>query len=142
MKTYVPRKKDIQNNWFVVDAEGMVLGRLATQVAHILAGKHKPSYVPFMDCGDSVIVINAAKVELTGRKLDQKMYRHHTGYLGHLKEVKAKRLFAQRPERIIEHAVRGMLPKNKLGRQMIKKLRVYAGDTHNHQAQKPVELKF
>ncbi|MBN2431789.1 MAG: 50S ribosomal protein L13 [Acidobacteria bacterium] len=142
MKTYVPRKKDIHHNWFVVDAEGMVLGRLATQVAHILAGKHKASYVPFLDCGDSVIVINAAKVEMTGRKLEQKVYRHHTGYLGHLKEVKAKRLLAQRPERIIEHAVRGMLPKNKMGRQMIKKLRVYAGPNHNHQAQRPVELKF
>jgi len=142
MKTYVPRKKDIHRNWFVVDAEGKVLGRLATQVAHILSGKHKASYVPFMDCGDSVIVINAAKVEMTGRKLEQKVYRHHTGYLGHLKEVKAKRLMAQRPERIIEHAVRGMLPKNKLGRQMIKKLRVFAGPNHNHQAQRPVELKF
>ncbi len=142
MKTFVPSKKNLEKNWYIVDAEGMVLGRLATRVAHILAGKHKPTYVPFLDTGDFVIVINADKVEMTGRKLEQKYYYRHTGYLGHLKEVQAKKLMATRPERIVQAAVRGMLPKTKLGRQMLKKLKVYAGPNHKHQAQQPVELKL
>lgn len=142
MKTYVPSQYDINRNWFVVDAEGMILGRLATRVAHILIGKHKPTYVPFLDTGDCVIVVNASKIEMTGKKLEQKKYRHHTGYLGHLKEIQAKKLLATRPEKIIIHAVRGMLPKNKIGRKMLKKLKVYSGPNHNNAAQKPVELKF
>ena len=142
MKTYVPKKAEIKKNWFVVDAEGQVLGRFATEIARVLMGKHKPSYVPFMDTGDGVIVINASKVEMTGRKVEQKMYYRHTGYVGHLKETQAKKMMAQRPEYVIIHAVKGMLPKNKLGRQMIKKLKVYGGPNHNHQAQQPVELKF
>ena len=142
MKTYVPSQYDINRNWFVVDAEGMILGRLATRVAHILSGKHKPTYVPFLDTGDCVIVVNASKIEMTGKKLEQKKYRHHTGYLGHLKEIQAKKLLATRPEKIIIHAVRGMLPKNKIGRKMLKKLKVYSGPNHNNAAQKPVELKF
>jgi len=142
MKTYVPSQYDINRNWFVVDADGMILGRLATRVAHILSGKHKPTYVPFLDTGDCVIVVNASKIEMTGKKLEQKKYRHHTGYLGHLKEIQAKKLLATRPEKMIIHAVRGMLPKNKIGRKMLKKLKVYSGPNHNNAAQKPVELKF
>jgi len=142
MKTYVPSQYDINRNWFVVDADGMILGRLATRVAHILSGKHKPTYVPFLDTGDCVIVVNASKIEMTGKKLEQKKYRHHTGYLGHLKEIQAKKLLATRPEKMIIHAVRGMLPKNKIGRKMLKKLKFYSGPNHNNAAQKPVELKF
>jgi len=135
MKTYVPSQYDINRNWFVVDADGMILGRLATRVAHILSGKHKPTYVPFLDTGDCVIVVNASKIEMTGKKLEQKKYRHHTGYLGHLKEIQAKKLLATRPEKMIIHAVRGMLPKNKIGRKMLKKLKVYSGPNHNNAAQ-------
>ena len=142
MKTFVPGKHDIQHKWYVVDAKGMILGRLATQVARVLCGKHRPSYVPFLDTGDFVIVVNASQVEITGRKLDQKMYRHHTGYHGGLKEVQAKKLYATRPEQVIREAVQGMLPKTKLGRAMIKKLKVYRGAEHRHQAQQPEALKF
>ena len=142
MKTYVPGKADIQHKWFVVDAKGQVLGRLATQVARILCGKHKPSYVPFLDSGDFVIVVNAAEVAMTGRKLEQKFYRRHTGYHGGLKEVQAKKMHATRPETVIREAVQGMLPKTKLGRAMIKKLKVYRGAEHRHQAQQPEALKF
>lgn len=142
MKTYVPKKRDIHHKWFIVDAKGLILGRLATQVARILTGKHKPTYVPFLDCGDHVIIINAADVEFTGRKLDQKVYRHHTGYPGGLRETLAKKLFAAKPEKVIHEAIWGMMPKTKLGRQMIKKLKVYRGAEHRHQAQQPVELKF
>ena len=142
MKTFVPGVDNIEKNWYVVDASGKVLGRLATEIARILMGKHKPYYVPFLDCGDYVIVINAEKVELTGKKLDQKLYRRHTGYLGGLKETPARRMMEKHPERIIIHAVKGMLPKNKLGRKMLKKLKVYRGSEHKHMAQKPIELKF
>lgn len=142
MKTFVPGKHDIQRKWYVVDAKGMVLGRLATQVARVLCGKHKPSYVPFLDTGDFVIVVNAGEVEITGRKLEQKFYRRHTGYHGGLKEVQAKKLYATKPEAVIKEAVQGMLPKTKLGRAMIKKLKVYKGAEHRHQAQKPEALKF
>jgi large subunit ribosomal protein L13 len=142
MKTFVPGKHDIQRKWYVVDAKGMILGRLATQVARVLCGKHKPSYVPFLDTGDFVIVVNAGEVEITGRKLEQKFYRRHTGYHGGLKEVQAKKLYATKPESVIKEAVQGMLPKTKLGRAMIKKLKVYKGAEHRHQAQKPEALKF
>lgn len=142
MKTYVPKLKDIEHKWYVVDAKGLVLGRLATQVARVLAGKHKPTYVPFLDSGDYVIVINAAEVEITGKKLEQKSYRHHTGYPGGLKEIQAKKLFALKPEKVVQEAVWGMMPKTKLGRKMIKKLKVFRGSDHRHQAQQPVELKF
>jgi large subunit ribosomal protein L13 len=142
MKTFVPGKNDIQHKWYVVDAKGVVLGRLATQVARVLCGKHKPSYVPFLDTGDFVIVINASQVEITGRKLDQKMYRYHTGYHGGLKEIQAKKLYATKPDQVIREAVQGMLPKTKMGRAMIKKLKVYRGAEHRHQAQQPEALKF
>ncbi len=142
MKTFIPGADDIEKKWYVVDAKGKVLGRLATKISKILMGKHKSYYVPFMDCGDYVIVINAEKVELTGKKLDQKVYRRHTGYLGGLKETTARKMMEKYPERIITNAVKGMLPKNKLGRKMLKKLRVYKGEQHKHAAQKPIELKF
>jgi len=142
MKTFIPKKNDIEQKWYVVDAAGMPLGRLASRVAKILMGKHKPTYVPFLDTGDYVIVVNASKVELTGRKLDQKFYRRHTGYLGGLKEIQAKKLYATHPETYVQSAVKGMLPKNKLGRKMFKKLKVFSGPEHDHQAQKPEELKF
>ena len=142
MKTYVPGAGNIEKNWYVVDASGKVLGRLATKISRILMGKHKPYYVPFLDCGDYVIVINADKVELTGKKLDQKLYRRHTGYLGGLKETTARKMVEKHPDRVIISAVKGMLPKNKLGRKMLKKLKVYKGAEHKHMAQKPIELKF
>ena len=142
MKTYVPGADNIEKNWYVVDASGKVLGRLATEISRILMGKHKAYYVPFLDCGDYVIVINADKVELTGKKLDQKLYRRHTGYLGGLKETTARKMVEKHPDRVIISAVKGMLPKNKLGRKMLKKLKVYKGAEHKHMAQKPIELKF
>ena len=126
--------------WHVLDAQDLVLGRVASTVALLLMGKHKPTYTPFLDTGDHVIVINAAKVKLTGRKDEQKLYRHHTGYPGGLIEIGARKVRATRPTRMIEDAVSGMLPKNKLGKQMYRKLKVYAGDKHPHQAQKPVPL--
>lgn len=142
MKTFIPKKADIRHNWFVVDAKGLILGRLATEVARILTGKHKPTYVPFLDSGDFVIIVNAAEVEITGRKLEQEYYRHHTGYPGGLREMQAKKMFMTNPEKVVHEAIWGMLPKTKLGRQMIKKLKVYRGPEHRHQAQRPVELKF
>lgn len=142
MSTYVAKPSEIERKWFVVDAEGMVLGRLATEIATILRGKHKPEYTPFIDTGDFVIVVNADKVVLTGNKENQKVYRHHTGYPGGLKEVSYKRMLDKHPERILEAAVRGMLPKNSLGRQMYRKLKVYAGPNHQHQAQKPEVLEL
>ena len=137
MKTYSATPRDIQHQWYIVDAEDVVLGRLATEVAKIIRGKHKPIFTPHMDTGDNVIVINAAKVHLTGRKETDKMYRHHTLYLGGLKSKTAGEVRQKHPTRIIEEAVRGMLPKTKLGRAMFHKLKVYAGDVHPHQAQKP-----
>jgi len=131
------RAETIQRKWFLIDAEGMVLGRLATQVAHLLRGKHKPEYTPHIDSGDHVIVINADKIVLTGKKLEQKKYYYHTGYPGGIKEVPYSQLMAKKPEFVIKHAVVGMLPKGPLGRKMAKKLRVYAGPAHEHQAQKP-----
>jgi len=140
MKTYVAKADEIERKWFVVDAQGLKLGRLSTEVARILRGKHKPTFTPFLDCGDFVIIVNADKVELTGKKLDQKMYRYHTGYPGGLKETTYRKLMSTKPEKAVEMAVRGMLPKNALGRQMYKKLKVYAGPNHEHAAQKPETL--
>ena len=137
MSTYVAKPADMQRKWYVIDAEGQALGRLASEIARILRGKHKPAYTPFIDTGDYVIVVNAEKIVLTGKKLDQKMYRYHTQYPGGLKEIKYRDLMQKKPERAIELAVKGMLPKNALGRAMFKKLKVYAGPDHEHAAQKP-----
>jgi len=142
MSTYVAKPADIQRKWYVVDAEGQTLGRLASEVAKVLRGKNKPQYTPFLDTGDYVIVVNAAKLVLTGNKLDQKVYRYHTGYPGGLKEVKYRNMMQNKPERVFELAVRGMLPKNALGRAMYKKLKVYAGPDHEQAAQKPETLTF
>ena len=137
MPTYIPKVDESDREWFVIDAKDKVLGKLATRAATILTGKHKPTFTPFLDTGDHVIVINASKVHLTGRKETDKMYRHHTLYLGGLKSTAAGDVRKKHPTRIIEEAVRGMLPKTKLGRAMFHKLKVYAGDVHPHQAQKP-----
>ncbi|MGD8245112.1 MAG: 50S ribosomal protein L13 [Anaerolineae bacterium] len=139
-RTYVTKPEDIQRNWYVVDASGQTLGRLASEIARIVRGKHKPIYSPSVDVGDFVIVINAEKVHVTGRKMDQKVYYRHSGYPGGLKEVSLRRMLEEHPTRVIEHAVRGMLPKTKLGQKMIKKLKVYAGSEHPHQAQQPEPL--
>ncbi len=141
MKTYTARPADIQRKWLVVDAEGRTLGRLATQIATVLKGKHKPMFTPHMDTGDHVVVVNAAKVKLTGRKEDQKIYRQHSGYEGGLREVRARLVRQRHPERIVEDAIRGMLPKTKLGEAMFRKLKVYAGPDHPHTAQKPIKLE-
>ena len=138
----MPKAADIERKWYVVDAEGQVLGRVASQVANILRGKNKPIYTPHTDTGDFVIVINAAKLVLTGKKLDQKKYYHHSGYAGGLKETKYRRLMAEKPEFALRHAVVGMLPKGPLGRQMAKKLKVYAGAEHEHEAQKPEKYEL
>ena len=140
MKTDFPSKNEIQRSWHVLDAENKVLGRVASAAAKLLMGKNKPIYTPFLDTGDHVIVINAAKVRLTGRKEDQKLYRTHSGYPGGLKEVPARKVRATRPDRMVEEAIKGMLPKTKLGKQMYRKLKVYAGDRHPHAAQKPAAL--
>lgn len=142
MTTFLAKAHEVERKWYVVDAEGQTLGHLATEVASILRGKNKPIYTPHVDTGDNVIVINAAKIKLTGNKENQKVYKHHTGYPGGLREIPYKEMLEKHPERIIEKAVKGMLPKNKLGREMIKKLRVYPGAEHNHEAQKPELLKF
>ena len=140
MNTYMAKASDIQRKWYVIDAEGVVLGRLASQVASILRGKNKPTYTPYVDTGDYVIILNADKVVLTGKKLDDKIYYKHSGYAGGLKETPYRRLLAEKPEFVIKHAVNGMLPKGPLGRKMAKKLKVYAGSEHNHQAQQPEVL--
>jgi large subunit ribosomal protein L13 len=140
MKSYVAKPLEIERKWYVVDATDKTLGRLATEIATRLRGKHKPIYTPHVDCGDYIIVINAEKVQLTGNKATQKVYRHHTGYMGGLRERSYKEMLAKHPERIVEKAVKGMLPKNSLGRQMYTKLKVYAGPEHNHAAQKPEVL--
>ena len=137
MKTYMANPDKIERKWYVVDAEGQTLGRLAAEVAKVLRGKNKPEFTPHIDTGDNVIVINAEKIKVTGKKLDQKVYYHHSDYVGGLKEMMAKK-----PEQVIELAVKGMLPKGPLGRTMIKKLHVYAGAEHAHQAQKPEVLTF
>jgi len=142
MKTYVPKKDEIKRAWWLVDADGLVLGRLATEVAFRLRGKHKPTFSPFLDGGDHVVVVNAEKIVLTGRKLEDKRYYRHSGYPGGLKEITAGKLLDKYPERLIEMAVKGMLPKGPLGRQMHKKLKVYAGPKHPHEAQSPQHLEL
>ncbi|HVT43972.1 MAG TPA: 50S ribosomal protein L13 [Thermoanaerobaculia bacterium] len=142
MRTYFPKEGDIQARWFVIDAEGKVLGRLSTEIATILAGKNKPVYTPFLDTGDHVIVVNAEKIVLTGRKETGKLYRRHSGYPGGLKERAARFVRTEKPEKMIEEAVWGMLPKSRLGRKMLKKLKVYRGSEHPHQAQQPEKLEI
>ena len=141
MGTYSAKPSEVKRDWFVVDAEGKALGRLASEIASRLRGKHKPIYTPHIDTGDYIVVINAEKVAVTGNKFTDKMYYRHTGYVGNLKSISFDKLQAQRPERIIELAVKGMLPKGPLGRDMYRKLKVYAGPEHNHHAQKPVTLE-
>ncbi|MGN0795404.1 MAG: 50S ribosomal protein L13 [Christensenellales bacterium] len=138
----MPTAETVERKWYIIDATGLVLGRLASQVASILKGKNKPTYTPHVDTGDNVIVINCDKVVLTGKKLEQKYYRYHTGYIGGLKEIQYKKLMNEKPDFAVYRAVKGMLPKNSLGAQMLKKLRVYVGSEHNHQAQQPIELKI
>jgi large subunit ribosomal protein L13 len=140
MNTYTPRAHEIEHRWWVVDAEGKTLGRLATEVARILRGKHKPMYTPHLDTGDHVVVLNASKVRLTGKKADQKTYFRHSGYMGGERHIPFQRMLSGHPERVIELAVKGMLPKGALGRAMRKKLRVYAGSEHPHHGQKPTPL--
>jgi large subunit ribosomal protein L13 len=142
MSTQVAKPSDIQKNWYVVDLDGKVLGRAAAEIARVLRGKHKPIYTPSVDTGDFVIVLNASKVRLTGNKMADKVYHRHTGYPGGLKSISAGKLLDKKPEMLIEKAVKGMLPKNKLGRKMFKKLKVYAGPEHPHAAQQPKELAF
>lgn len=142
MKTYMATASSIERKWYVVDAADYTLGRLASQVAAILRGKNKPTYTPHMDCGDNVIVINASKVQVSGKKLEQKVYYNHSGYVGGMKETTLKEMLAKKPERVVELAVKGMLPKGPLGRKMYKKLHVYAGPDHEQAAQKPEVLKF
>ena len=142
MKTYMANPDKIERKWYVVDAEGQTLGRLAAEVAKVLRGKNKPEFTPHIDTGDNVIVINAEKIKVTGKKLDQKVYYHHSDYVGGMKETTLREMMAKKPEQVIELAVKGMLPKGPLGRTMIKKLHVYAGAEHAHQAQKPEVLIF
>ncbi len=142
MNTFMPKAADIQRKWYVVDAEGLVFGRVASQVANILRGKHKPIYTPNVDTGDYVIIINADKIVMTGKKLDQKVYYHHSGYAGGLKETKYRKLLAEKPEFAIRRAVVGMLPKGPLGRKMAKKLKVYAGPNYEQVAQQPEKLEL
>jgi large subunit ribosomal protein L13 len=137
MSTYFPKQGEIARKWFVIDGKGQTLGRLAVRVANILSGKNSPRYTPFLDTGDHVIVINASKVRLTGLKADKKVYRHYTGFPGGLREEDFRKRFARNPESVVEEAVEGMLPKSKLGRAMVKKLKVYRSDKHPHEAQKP-----
>lgn len=142
MKTYCPKEAEIERKWWLVNAEGKVLGRLAGRIAHILRGKHKPYFSPHIDCGDFVVVTNVEKIYLTGKKLENKLYYRHSGYPGGLKIIPLKALLAKKPEEVLRLAVRGMLPKNKLGRKVLKKLKIYRGPTHPHRSQplKPLEL--
>ncbi len=140
--TFIAKTAEIERKWYVVDAEGQTLGRLASQVASVLRGKNKPIYTPHLDTGDYVIIINADKIAVTGKKLDQKLYRRHSEYTGGFKETTLKEMMNKKPEEVIKHAVKGMLPKNSLGKNMLKKLHVYAGAEHNHEAQKPEVLDF
>ena len=142
MKTFMAKAQEVDRKWYVVDVEGKVLGRAASEIAKILRGKNKPIYTPHVDTGDFVIVLNADKIVLTGKKLDKKMYRRHTGWIGHFKEMNYRRFLEIQPERAFELAVKRMLPGNSLGRAMFKKLKVYAGDKHEHQAQKPEVLEL
>jgi len=140
--TFMQTKETVARDWYVIDADGLTLGRLAAKVAHVLRGKHKVTYTPHIDCGDNVIIINASKVNLTGNKLDKKVYYNHSGYTGGLRERTARVMKEQYPVEMVERAVKGMLPKGRLGRQMYRKLFVYAGNEHPHQAQQPVEMKL
>ena len=140
MKSFMASPSTVERKWYVVDAEGKTLGRLASEVANVLRGKNKPTYTPHIDTGDYVIVVNAEKIQVTGKKLDQKIYNHHSEYVGGLKEATLREMMQKKPEFVITHAVKGMLPKGPLGRQMLKKLHVYAGPEHNHAAQKPETL--
>lgn len=142
MKTYMAKPNEVERKWFVVDAEGKTLGRLSSEIAKILRGKHKPEFTPHVDTGDFVIVINAQKIEVTGKKLDNEFYRYHTGHPGGLKEISYRRMRDEKPEMFIHNAVKGMLPKNRLGSQIVKKLKVYAGPEHDHAAQKPEALEL
>jgi len=142
MKTYQAKKEEVDHKWYLVNAEGKVLGRLSTEVAKILRGKNKPTYTPHVDTGDFVIVVNAGKVTLTGKKMKDKIYYRHTGYPGGIKEMNAEKLLAKKPTEMIRMAVKGMLPKNSLGRQMLRKLKVYAGPNHPHESQKPMPLEI
>lgn len=142
MKTYVAKAADIQRKWYLINAEGQILGRLASRVAQLLRGKHKPIFSPHLDVGDHVIIINAEKVQVTGKKAQQKRYYRYTGYPGGLRAAEYSRLLRERPERILEHAVWGMMPHNRLGRKMVKKLKIYTGTEHPHQAQQPEVLKL
>lgn len=142
MSSYIAKPSEIERKWYVLDAEGKTLGRLATEAATILRGKKKPTYTPFMDTGDYVIVINAERIHVTGKKRQQKVYKHHTGYPGGLREITFEKLQEKKPDEIIRHAVKGMMPKGPLGRQMFKKLKVYAGPEHKHEAQKPEIWNF
>ncbi|MCH5252221.1 MAG: 50S ribosomal protein L13 [Lachnospiraceae bacterium] len=142
MKSFMANPSNVERKWYVVDAEGKTLGRLASEVANVLRGKKKPIYTPHIDTGDYVIVVNAEKVKTTGKKLDQKIYYHHSEYVGGMKETTLKEMMKKKPEFVITHAVKGMLPKGPLGRQMLKKLHVYAGPEHEHAAQKPETLEF
>jgi len=142
MKTYQAKKEEVDHKWYLVNAEGKVLGRLSAELAKILRGKNKPTYTPYLDTGDFVVVVNAGKVTLTGKKMKDKIYYHHTGYPGGIKEMNAEKLLAKKPTEMIRMAVKGMLPKNSLGRQMLRKLKIYAGSSHPHDAQKPVPLEL
>jgi len=136
------KANEVERKWYLVDAEGKTLGRLATEVATILRGKHKPEFTPFVDTGDFVILVNAEKIALTGKKLDQKFHTYHTGHPGGLKQIPFRKMLQDKPEEVLYNSIKGMLPKNRLGRQMLKKLKVYAGPQHNHEAQKPVNLEL
>ena len=142
MSTYMPKAGDITRKWYIIDAEGQTLGKVATKAADLLRGKHKPTFVPHMDCGDHVIIINADKIVLTGKKLEQKMYYHHTGYIGTMKQVKYKTLLEKKPEFVMTKAVKGMIPDTTIGRQALTRLRVFAGAEHTHAAQKPEKVEL
>ena len=142
MKTFNANNQNVERDWYLVDAEGQTLGRLATEIAHRLRGKHKPTYTPHVDTGDYIVVVNAEKIRVTGRKLSDKIYYHHTGYIGNLKQIPLGKLLEEHPERVIEKAVKGMLPKNSLGRDMFRKLKVFAGSEHAHAAQQPKVLEL
>ncbi|MGQ9689028.1 MAG: 50S ribosomal protein L13 [Desulfobaccales bacterium] len=142
MKSYMAKKLEVPRRWFVVDAQGKVLGRLASRIAIVLRGKNKPEFTPHLDTGDFVVVVNAGQVRLTGKKLDQKIYYRHSGYPGGLKETSARQRLKKKPEEVLRHAVRGMLPKNSLGRHLLKKLKIYPGAEHPHEAQAPMPLTW
>lgn len=142
MKSFIAKPHEVERKWYIIDAEGKTLGRMASEVASILRGKKKPTYTPHVDCGDYVIVINADKVVVTGKKRKEKIYKRHTGYPGGLREMTFEQLLEKHPTEVVRHAVKGMMPNGKLGRQMFKKLKVYATDTHNHEAQKPEVWEF